>query len=134
MPYMLYKDLSDEDLASVIVYLRSIPPIRNPLPASKVNFPVNYLVRGVPQPVTQAVHGPDASDTVARGKYMVAMGCGCHDAKKNLYFAGGENLRGPWGDMTSANITPDASGIGYYSESTFITSMRTGYVGAREPN
>jgi mono/diheme cytochrome c family protein len=134
MPYMLYKNLSDEDLALVLVYLRSIPPLRNPLPASKVNFPVNYLVRGVPQPVTKAVRGPDPSNTVARGKYLVVMGCGCHDAKKNFYFAGGENLRGPWGDMTSPNITPDASGIGYYSESTFITAMRTGYVGARELN
>ena len=38
------------------------------------------------------------------------------------------------GDVTSVNITPDASGIGYYSESTFISAMRTGYVGARELN
>ena len=133
MPYMLYKDLSDEDLASVVVYLRSVAPVRNPLPASKVNFPVNYLVRGVPQPVTHPVHGPDPADAVSRGKYL-AMGCGCHQAKENLPFAGGEALRGPWGDVTSANITPDASGIGYYSESTFITAMRTGYVGARALN
>ena len=32
MPYGEYKTLSDEDLASVVVYLRSIPPVRNPLP------------------------------------------------------------------------------------------------------
>ncbi len=134
MPYMLYKDLSDEDLASVVVYLRSLTPIHNPLPVSKVNFPVNYLVRGVPQPVTHPVHGPDAADALARGKYLVNMGCGCHQAKEKLPFAGGENLRGPWGDVTSVNLTPDASGIGYYSESTFITAMRTGYVGARELN
>src|SRR5215468_46851 len=31
MPYMLYKNLSDEDLASVVVYLRSLSPIRNAL-------------------------------------------------------------------------------------------------------
>jgi mono/diheme cytochrome c family protein len=134
MPYMLYKGLSDEDLASVVVYLRSVPPVRNPLPVSKINFPVNYLVRGVPQPITEAVHGPDPVDLLARGKYLVILGCGCHDAKKNLPFAGGEVLAGPWGDKTSANLTPDASGIGYYSESTFVTAMRTGYVGARELN
>jgi len=34
--------------------------------------------------------------------------------------------------VTSANITPDASGIGYYDEATFIKAMRTGYVGARK--
>jgi mono/diheme cytochrome c family protein len=134
MPYMLYKDLSDEDLASVVVYLRSVPPVRNSLSVSKINFPVNYLVRGVPQPVAGPVHGPDPSDAVARGKYLVNLGCGCHDARKNLPFAGGEVLAGPWGDKTSVNLTPDPSGIGYYSESTFITAMRTGYVGARELN
>jgi len=134
MPYMLYKDLSDEDLASLVVYLRSVPPVKNPLPASKINFPVNYLVRGVPQPVTHAIHGPNPADAMARGKYLVSLGCGCHQAKESLPFAGGEVLRGPWGNVTSANITPDASGIGYYSESTFLTAMHTGYVGARELN
>lgn len=134
MPYMLYKNLSDEDLASVVVYLRSLAPVLNPLPKSEINFPVNYLVRGVPEPVTHPVQGTDPSDTMARGKYLVTLGCGCHDAKKQLHFAGGEKLVGPWGDLTSVNITPDPSGIGYYSESTFITAMRTGYVGARDLN
>ena len=36
--------------------------------------------------------------------------------------------------MTSANLTPDPSGISYYSEATFITALRTGYVGARKLN
>jgi len=35
---------------------------------------------------------------------------------------------------TSANLTPDASGISYYTEATFITAVRTGYVGARKLN
>ncbi len=134
MPYMIYRNLSDEDVASVVVYVRSVAPVRNPLPLSKVNFPVNYLVRGVPQPVTDPVPGPNPSDTIARGKYLVKVGCGCHDAVDKLPFAGGEKLQGPWGDVTSSNITPDPSGISYYSEATFITALRTGYVGARELN
>jgi len=36
--------------------------------------------------------------------------------------------------VVSPNITPDASGISYYSEQSFITAMRTGYVGARKLN
>jgi mono/diheme cytochrome c family protein len=75
MPYMQYRSLSDEDLASVVVYVRSVAPVHNALPAMKVNFPVNYLVRGVPQPVTAPVLGPNPSDTVARGKYLVTLGC-----------------------------------------------------------
>jgi len=133
MPYSEYKLLSDEDLASVVVYVRSLSPVRNPLPSSKINFPVNYLVRSAPQPVTAPVPGP-AQDPVARGKYMASVGCGCHTAVDKMAWAGGENLAGPWGTVVSPNITPDPSGISYYTEATFITALRTGYVGARKLN
>jgi len=116
----------------VLVYLRSMPAVRNPLPPMKVNFPVNRLVNGVPKPILEPVHAPNLSDPLARGKYLVTIGCGCHDAVDKLPYGGGEKLVGPWGDVTSANITPDPSGISYYNEATFITAMRTGYVGARE--
>jgi mono/diheme cytochrome c family protein len=134
MPYENYRHLSDEDLAAVVVYLRSLTPVHNPLPHMEVNFPVNYLVRGAPEPVTEPVHGPDTGNVLARGKYLVTLGCGCHNAVDKLPLAGGEDLRGPWGEATSANITPDPSGISYYSEATFITTLRTGYVGARKLN
>jgi len=134
MPYVNYKKLSDDDLASVVVYLRSLPPVRNPLPASVINFPVNYLVRGAPEPVTAPVAGPNPSDTLARGKYLVTLGCGCHNAIDKLPYAGGERLAGIWGDVTSANLTQDPSGISYYTEGTFISVLRTGYVGSRKLN
>ncbi len=134
MPYDSYKHLSDEDLASVVVYLRSIPAVRHSVPPMQVNFPVNYLVRSAPEPVTEPVVGPNPADRLATGKYLVSFGCGCHSAKENLDFAGGEHLKGPWGDVTSANITPDPSGIGYFDEATFIKALRTGFVGARKLN
>ncbi len=133
MPYSDYRSISDEDLASVAVYLRSVPAIKNPLPPSKINFPVNLLVRGVPQPVTAPVTTP-ASDPMSHGKYLVKLGCGCHNAVEKIPYGGGERLGGPWGLVVSPNITPDASGISYYSEQTFLTAMRTGYVGARKLN
>ena len=40
MPYDKFRHMSDEDLASIIVYLRAQKPIRNPLPPSNVPFPV----------------------------------------------------------------------------------------------
>jgi mono/diheme cytochrome c family protein len=133
MPYLDYKNLSDEDLASVVVYVRSVPPVRNALPASKITFPVNLLVRGAPEPVKAPVPAP-STDQLARGKYLVKLGCGCHNAVDKMLYAGGEALGGPWGSVVSGNITPDASGINYYTEQTFITSLRTGYVGARKLN
>jgi hypothetical protein len=134
MPYSEYKHLCDEDLASVVVYIRSIPAVRNPLPPTQVKFPVNYLVRGAPEPVTEPVPGPKATDPLTAGKYLASLGCGCHRVVENLDFGGGLVLKGPWGEATSANITPDPSGIGYYDEAKFIHAMRTGYVGARKLN
>ena len=82
MPYSEYRELADEDVASVVVFLRSLPPVRNPLPASKINFPVNYLVRSAPQPVNAPVAGPGA-DQLARGKYMVSLGSAATTLSKN---------------------------------------------------
>lgn len=139
MPYTAYQTISDEDLASIVVYLRSVAPVRNPLPTTKVNFPVKYLVRSVPRPVTGPVAGPGPQAVpVERGKYLATIGCGCHSPATpkgpipGMDYAGGEKLVGWWGDVTSANITPDASGISYYDEATFFQAMRTGYVKARK--
>ncbi len=37
MPYNNFKRLSDEDLASVIVYIRSLPAVRNIVPPTKIS-------------------------------------------------------------------------------------------------
>lgn len=142
MPYQGFRHLSDEDLASVIVYLRSIPPVRKALPKTEIIFPVKYLMRSAPQPITAPVPQPDASTPVKRGQYLVTIaGCAdCHSpqrkgqALRGLDFAGGFVLEGPWGQVASANITSDPSGIPYYDEALFLQTIRTGYVKARKLN
>jgi hypothetical protein len=140
MPYAHYRRMSDEDLASVIVYIRSLPPISNPLPRTDIHFPVKYLVRGVPEPITQTVQA-DLSSPVSRGEYLVnlAVCSECHTPIKRgrpdvaMKFAGGQ-VFDPLGKVASANITPDATGIGNYTEDMFVTAFRTGYVGKRQLN
>ncbi len=51
-----------------------------------------------------------------------------------MKFAGGQVFDEPSGKIASANITPDATGIGGYTEETFLKAMRTGYVGKRQLN
>jgi hypothetical protein len=69
---------------------------------------------------------------------LAAVGCGCHVPTNpkgpipGLTYGGGEILKGPWGEVTSANITQDASGISYYDDAMFLQAMRTGYVKARK--
>jgi mono/diheme cytochrome c family protein len=140
MPYTHYRRMPDEDLASIVVYLRSMPPVRNPLPKTEVSFPVNYLIRNVPKPVLSPV--PDLaplSEPVKRGEQIVFLaGCAdCHTPSDRgadlpgMAFAGGTPFPGPWGYVVAANITPDASGISYYDEALFLQAMRTGFVSAR---
>lgn len=141
MPYSRYRHMSDEDLASVVVYLRSLPAVRNPLPASAVNFPVKYLVRSAPEPVTSEVQA-DTSTTASRGQYLVEMAaCAeCHTPTKRgqpvrgMDFAGGQVFDEPSGKIASVNITPDPTGIGLYTEETFVKTLRTGYLGTRQLN
>ena len=142
MPYENYRHMPDEDLASVIVFLRSLPPVRNPLPKTEIIFPVKYLIRSTPQPVTEPVPGPDVSDPVKRGAFLMTM-AGCRDchtpAKKgqplpNMDLSGGQIFEGPWGRVATANLTPDPSGIPYYDEALFLQALRTGYVRARSLN
>jgi hypothetical protein len=139
MRYENFKHLSDEDLASVVVYLRSIPPVRNALPKMKLPFPYNLLVKGFPEPITQPVPQPERSDPVKLGEYLINLGdcAACHDGRDKeghtLPYAGGEIIETSGGDKVAAtNITPDPSGISYYDDVMFIRTMRTGYVGARE--
>jgi hypothetical protein len=141
MPYAHYRNMPDEDLASIIVYLRTLPPVKNPLPKTEIIFPVNYIMRNGPQPVTDPVAAPDVSDPVKRGRFLVNLtGCAdCHTPVDNhhvpipgLDFSGGQVIHAPWGTVASANLTPDPSGIPYYDEAMFITAMRTGTVGTRQ--
>jgi mono/diheme cytochrome c family protein len=143
MPYADFRIMSDEDLASIIVYLRSLPPVRKQLPATDLIFPVKYLIRNVPRPLDASVPAPDVSTPENRGRYLVTMaGCeDCHTPKDahgqplpGMDFAGGFILDGPWGRVASANITPDPSGISYYDQATFTQVIRTGFVGARKLN
>ncbi len=139
MPYENFSKMSDEDVASVVVYLRSLPPVHHELPRTEIIFPVKYLIRSIPQPVTSPVVAPGASDRLQWGKYLVTLG-GCNDCHTprlktgpiaGMELSGGGTMKGAWGEAAPANLTPDASGISYYDEALFIRTLRTGYVGAR---
>jgi hypothetical protein len=143
MPYLSFRTLSDEDTASIIVYLRSLPPIRRRLPETKLVFPVNYLIRTVPQPLEAPVPPPDLSIPEKRGAYLVTIAAcrDCHTPQDahgqplpGMDFAGGLIFDGPWGRVASANITPDPSGISYYDAEIFKQAFQTGNVKARPLN
>lgn len=136
MPYSEYRRMSDEDLASVIAYLRSVEPAHNQLPKTSLPFPLSRLVNMYPEPIAGPVAPPDASTPAKRGEYLVKMAdcAGCHTPRgkmggaiEGLEYGGGSTF----GPVAATNITPDASGIPYYDETLFVDAMRTGHVKAR---
>jgi len=139
MPYTNYREMPDEDLASVIVYIRSLKPVRNALPQTQIIFPVKYLIRNVPEPINGPVNAPDLSTHEKRGQFLVKMAscADCHtpqergQTKPGFEFAGGLLFKSPQATVMAANITPDPSGISYYDEGLFVEAIKTGKVKAR---
>src|SRR4029079_7190434 len=76
MPYMSFKHLSDEDLASVVVFLRSLKPIHNVVLPTKISAEARSWIEKMLRPVTQPVLPPDLSDEKKRGWYLVQL-AGC---------------------------------------------------------
>lgn len=145
MPYPFFRSLSDEDLASVIVYERSLAPVHIQQPKTVLSADIAKMFQ--PLPPVGPVSQPDHSDRVAYGKYLVTVGhCEiCHtplDEQGNplpdMHFAGGAQFIGAWGpdpkkvlSVAALNLTPDPSGISYFDEKMFIDVIRTGTVKAR---
>ncbi len=140
MPYAQLSQLSDEDIGSIIVYLRSLAPIRHVLPKSEI--PEAVKARLKPLPPRAAAFAPDLSTPEARGAYLVTVAAcvHCHTPQRDgedipaMPFAGGTPFNGAWGNLSSANLTPDPSGIPYYEEPMLLEVIHTGRNGARKIN
>lgn len=142
MPYKKFRHMSDEDLASVVSYIRTLPPIRRQLPTSAIPFPIDRLINNEPEPLETAVPAPDLSTPEKRGQYIATLAvCGdCHTTMDDqnqpiagMDFAGGNTVEIPGKPrVATANLTPSPNGIPYYTEELFLGVIRTGHVGSRE--
>ena len=101
--------MSDEDMAAVISYIRSLAAVRRELTKTAVPFPVSRFINAVPEPITGPVASPDRSTPSARGHYLVTMGscADCHSPMDSrgrfvagLDFSGGSTfqMQGRQGD------------------------------------
>jgi mono/diheme cytochrome c family protein len=130
MPYVHLRSMSDEDAKSVVVYLRTLPPVNHAVPAKHLSFPLNFIVKFIPKPLDGPVPQPDPKDRLAYGKYLTTVG-GCyechtpHDDKNRLVenepFSGGWKMEGPWGTVNTANLTPAShTYMGHATKEEFI--------------
>ncbi len=135
MNYPAYRDFSDDEVLSIVAYLRSRKPIRRDNGLTRLDFPVGMMIRTVPQPLDHSPSGLPAAG-VERGRAMLKlMICGeCHTPRDNRgnpiagkELAGGNEFKGAWGAVYSANITSHpAAGIGAYSNDDLKRVFREG--------
>ncbi|MGH7441317.1 MAG: cytochrome C, partial [bacterium] len=143
MPYQNIAHMSQEDLYSLVVYLRSLPAIKNDVPDHDLDFPMNFIVRTIPKNAPPYPAPVDPKNTVAYGKYLVDIGScadchtpvdGHHQPIPGMFLAGGQEFpyvdnkleRNPHGGVLRVpNITPDtATGIGSWSKTRFLARFQ----------
>ncbi|SDD46846.1 Cytochrome c [Dyadobacter soli] len=150
MGYHRFGRMDQEDIYSIIAYMRTLPSIKKDVPESRADFPVSFIINTMPAKA-ELSHLPDTTDVVAYGKYLVnATGCvDCHSKTDKgsvipgTEFGGGMEFKSPAGTLVSPNITMHRqTGIGNWTEADFVGRFKVftspGYVAppipASQPN
>jgi len=133
MPYHYYGLMDEEDIKCIIAYLRTLKPVKNEVPESSSDFPMNFIINTLPRKANPTKLPPE-TDVVYYGKYLAtAAACiDCHTKvdKGSLVagteFGGGREFPFPDGSVVrSSNITPDEeTGIGAWKDDMFIHYFR----------
>lgn len=133
MPYLNYNQMSEEDLYSIVAYIRTLNPQEKEIPETELNFPLNLIVKTMPLQAYTPAKAVNKSNTVEYGKYLVTLAsCSeCHtpnekgEPLQGMYLAGGQGFNFPGGVVRSLNITPDTqTGIGTWTKEDFIARFR----------
>lgn len=132
MPYRQFAKMSDEDIYSIVAYMNSLPPVKNPLPRTSLQFPVSVLNRFEPAPVLTPPQPPSPRDAVRYGEFLAGLACiQCHSELskgkpvQGREFAGGHEFAVGQFIVRSANLTPDhETGIGSWTEERFVRRFR----------
>jgi mono/diheme cytochrome c family protein len=125
MPSSAYHNMSDEEAAVLIGYLRTVPPVDRVLPPTQVRVAGRILAAGPIDAAAEIRTGasrrdptPERAATVEYGAYLAAVTCGhCH----------GDDMRGnPRPPKPGSPPVPDLTGSGQWSLEQFTRTLRTG--------
>ncbi|MGP6085699.1 c-type cytochrome [Antarctobacter jejuensis] len=122
MPILLYRGLSDDDVMSMVMYLRSVPAVDLDPGKSTYNIPLPPAYG----PPLDSVPHPEEGVSVEYGAYLagpVAHCLECHTTFGDMgpmfdthLGRGGFEFHGPWGGSVASNITSHEDGLAGYSD------------------
>ena len=122
MPYASYRGLGDDDLASIVMFLRTLPAVDNDPGKSSYNIP---LPPAYGPPVT-SVTAPAPGVTVEYGAYLAGPVAHCMECHTPMgpqgpmlatdLGRGGFEFHGPWGVSIASNLTSHQDGLAGYSD------------------
>ncbi|MBG6165308.1 mono/diheme cytochrome c family protein [Labrenzia sp. EL_195] len=136
MPFTMYRGLSDDDVMSMVLYLRTIPAVENDPGESeyKIDLPPAY------GPPVGSVAQPAEGVTIEYGRYLagpVAHCMECHSPMspkgpmvETHLGAGGFEFHGPWGVSVASNLTSHEDGLADYT----VAEIKTMIVGGKRPD
>jgi mono/diheme cytochrome c family protein len=132
MPWQNFGKMDDEDVHSVIAYLRTLEPIEASHPDSKADMPFNFILRTLPKKGVAGKRPDPLTDPVAYGGYMLnAAACGdCHTQFEKGEFTGpflggGREFQFPDGSiLRTPNLTPHPTGLAAWDKETFIARFK----------
>jgi mono/diheme cytochrome c family protein len=146
LPFMEMQGLSDEDLTAVVSYLRSQPPVSNPVPSHKPNLLGQIVIATVLAnpvgPKETPLKASPRGATLENGKYLaesIALCWSCHtqrDMKTGALVGarfGGANMpddNNPKRTWAPPNLTsdPTTGRLAKFSEDEFVARFRQGRV------
>ncbi len=83
MPHPNYGKTDLEDMKSIIAYIRTLAPIKNDVPESKADFPMNFILDTIPQKPA-FVQKSDTTDALAYGWFLFRLGYDIRHTKPSL--------------------------------------------------
>ncbi len=133
MPVEAYRGISDGDLAALIAWLRTVPPVRHAV-AERSRFSFELTPYGPP---VASVPDPPADDPVERGRYIAENLAHCMECHSTQLGAGrtdpdrrgapGLVVLGPWGAVQARNISSHPEhGISRWTDEQVLAAITRG--------
>jgi mono/diheme cytochrome c family protein len=133
MPVESYRGISDGDLAAMVAYLRTVPPVRHAV-TERSRYPFSLTPHGPP---VVSVADPPSNDPVKRGEYLAVAVAHCMDCHSGQISEGrrdparsgatGLVLEGPWGVVVAPNISSHPKrGLATWSDAQILAAITKG--------